>query len=170
MKIDVREIKRSHGLSRQVRFESEGPLEGLQLAAPVVADLKLTNVGSRVLVTGSLESAVRLECSRCAADYVQPLDVEVDEQFLPHDSPEAPSAEEVEPEQLNVFTYENEQIELDEVIRQNLVASLPFKPLCAEDCQGLCSQCGANLNETPCQCEVEEPVDPRWAALKNLKQ
>jgi len=93
----------------------------------------------------------------------------VEEQFLPHDSPEVPQDEELDPGQLSVFVYENDVIEIDEVIRQNLVASLPSKPLCAEDCKGLCAECGVNLNEKACECVSESSSDPRWGALKSLQ-
>lgn len=169
MKINVSDIKRSHGLSRTLRFEEEVRPEGVELTAPVQADLKLTNVGSRILLEGDLRTRVRQQCSRCAAEFDGPLEVEVEEQFLPHDSPEVPQGEEIEPDQLNVFTYEDDIIEIDEVIRQNLVASLPTKPLCAEDCRGLCYGCGANLNEKSCDCESEESVDPRWGKLRDLQ-
>lgn len=169
MKINVSDIKRSHGLSQKLHFEKEVQFEGVELTTPLVADLKLTNVGSRILVEGDLRTRVRQECSRCATDFDEPLHVEVEEQFLPHDSPEVPQGEEIEPDQLNVFTYEDDVIEIDEVIRQNLVASLPSKPLCSEECKGLCSGCGANLNEKACDCESEESIDPRWGALRDLQ-
>ncbi len=168
VKINVSEIRRSHGLSQKLRLEDWGSVAELELTAPLEVDLKLTHVGSRILVEGTLQTRVRLACSRCAGDYDEPLEVRVEEQFLPHDSPELPQGEEFEVEQLCIFTYENDLIEIDEVIRQNLVASLPCRPLCAEACKGLCSQCGANLNEMACKCEVEPRIDPRWGALAEL--
>ena len=169
MKINVSEIKRSHGLSQRLRLEDWGSVAEMELAAPLVVDLKLSNVGSRILVEGNLQTRVRATCSRCAVDYDEWLDVRVDEQFLPHDSPELPQGEDLDFEQLSLFTYENDVIEIDEVIRQNLVASLPCRPLCAEACKGLCSRCGANLNEKACECEAEPYHDPRWGAVAVLQ-
>ena len=169
MKVNVSDIKRSHGLSQVLRHREEVSVDGLELTAPLDVDLKLTNVGSRILVEGTLRTRVNLPCSRCAADHDENLDVRVDEQFLPHDSPEVPQGEDFEPEQLSVFTYENDEIDIDEVVRQNLVASLPSRPLCSEDCRGLCARCGANLNEKACECESESSVDPRWGALQDFQ-
>lgn len=169
VKINVSEIKRSHGLSQRLRLEDWGSVAELELTAPLVVDLKFTNVGSRILVEGNLQTRVRVACSRCAGDCDEWLDVRVDEQFLPHDSPELPQGEDLDFEQLCLFTYENDVIEIDEVIRQNLVASLPCRPLCAEACKGLCSQCGANLNEKACECEAEPRLDPRWGPLAELQ-
>lgn len=170
MKINVSEIKRSFGASQVLHLEDWGPVADLETRGPVAVDLKLTNAGSRILVEGSLRTRVQLVCSRCAGDYDGALDVRVDEQFLPHDSPEVPGDEELEPEQLSVFTYQNDEIEIDEVVRQNLVASLPGRPLCAGTCRGLCSQCGVNLNEKACECQPEASIDPRWGALRELQE
>lgn len=169
MKINVSEIKRSFGLSQVLRLDDWGPVSELETRGPVAVELKLTNVGSRILVEGSLRARVQLACSRCAGDYDDLLEVRVDEQFLPHDSPEVPQGEDFEPEQLSVFTYENDEIEIDEVVRQNLVASLPGRPLCAEDCRGLCPRCGVNLNEKACECKPEASIDPRWGPLQELQ-
>ena len=64
---------------------------------------------------------------------------------------------------------ENDELEIDELARENLIASLPYRPLCCEDCRGICPVCGQNLNEKVCKCETSEPdVDPRWGDLKKF--
>lgn len=168
MKIDISDIKKSKGLSRFIHLDDLQAPCGLDLTSPLVSDLKLTNAGSRILVQGRLRTSLRLVCSRCADEYVQVLEVEVDEQFLPADSPEVPRGEDLDLEDLSVFTYEHETIDLSEVIRQNLLAESPIKPLCRQDCRGLCPQCGTNLNEGSCTCTDEE-VEPRWAALSEIQ-
>lgn len=68
---------------------------------------------------------------------------------------------------LDLYSYDNEEIDLTPLFRDQVVLAVPFAPLCKEDCKGLCPQCGADRNLEPCDCKP--PVDPRWAALQNLK-
>lgn len=68
---------------------------------------------------------------------------------------------------LDVYGYEGEEIDLTPLFREQIILAVPFAPLCSEECRGLCPQCGADRNQETCDCKP--PVDPRWAALQNLK-
>jgi uncharacterized protein len=68
---------------------------------------------------------------------------------------------------LDLYGYENEEVDLTPLFRDQVILAVPFAPLCKEDCKGLCPQCGADRNHETCDCKP--PVDPRWAALQNLK-
>jgi uncharacterized protein len=68
---------------------------------------------------------------------------------------------------LDLYGYENEEVDLTPLFRDQVILAVPFAPLCKEDCKGLCAQCGADRNHETCDCKP--PVDPRWAALQNLK-
>jgi uncharacterized protein len=68
---------------------------------------------------------------------------------------------------LDLYTYEGEEVDLSPLFREQVVLAVPFAPLCSEDCKGLCPQCGADRNLERCDCKP--PVDPRWAALQTLK-
>jgi uncharacterized protein len=85
------------------------------------------------------------------------------------DEAEAPSEEgpEVREEDLDVFPFDGEKIDLEPLFREQFVLAVPFAPLCREDCKGLCPQCGIDRNTGTCNCE--KPIDPRLAALKGLK-
>jgi len=68
-----------------------------------------------------------------------------------------------------VFIHpDTDKIDLDEYIRDYAVLAVPMKNLCSEDCKGLCSKCGKNLNEGTCNCN-EENIDPRWESIQKLK-
>ena len=74
-----------------------------------------------------------------------------------------------EPDETGSFTIDEHHIlDLTEAIRQYRVMALPMKPLCREECAGLCPTCGKNLNTGPCDCPANE-IDPRWAKLLKLK-
>jgi uncharacterized protein len=72
------------------------------------------------------------------------------------------------PEQAEEETYTGKVIDLDPIVREQLLLALPSYPVCSEGCKGLCPVCGGNLNERECGCDRHVP-DPRWAGLKNVK-
>lgn len=76
---------------------------------------------------------------------------------------------EIRNEDLEVAVYENEEINLSELVREQILLNLPTQAFCREDCKGLCQKCGANKNLKSCDCE-EKDIDPRWSALKDLKR
>ena len=121
-----------------------------------------TNRG--ILVTGRLKTSVTLTCSRCLSQFGQPLTLDIEEEFFPTVdilSGAAASAPDDEPE---AFTIDkNNILDLSEAIRQYALLSAPMKPLCREDCQGLCATCGTNLNVKTCDCPP--PVELRSSGM-----
>ena len=166
MRVAVADIRKSTGLSKRFDFEGKLEISGLPLQGQLKVALKLTNAGSRILVEGPLSAEVGLECSRCAEAYKERVKTEIDESFVHADSEEARLAPRGSIDE--VFTYESDKVELEELLRQELQAALPMQAVCQVDCKGLCSGCGVNLNTGSCQCRQEE-MDPRWSALLNLK-
>ncbi|HIC96028.1 TPA: DUF177 domain-containing protein, partial [Candidatus Bipolaricaulota bacterium] len=121
-----------------------------------------------ILVTGALMVPLRLTCSRCLEPTVQMIEIKLEEEFKAtvdvNTGVHLHWGEDVEGCNLIDSSH---ILDLTEVVRQNILVSIPMKILCRPDCAGLCPHCGHNLNEGPCGCEVEE-IDPRWAALKEL--
>lgn len=139
------------------------------------ADLDLYADGAHVFVAGTFRGYLTVACSRC----VEPVKLQLDDKlrvtFMPrHELPEEEEAAEegeegaeVNEEDLDLFPYEGEWVDLEPLFREQFVLAIPFAPLCTEACQGLCSQCGINRNTATCTCE--KPVDPRLAGLKGIK-
>jgi uncharacterized protein len=152
--------------SGEIDLEEEG--------ASVVADASVrggaTRKGEQVRLRGEIKTEVELLCDRCAAPERKPLAVEFDTSFIPQEV-EAVKAENVElaKEDLIVSAYEGDAVDLDELVREQILLALPSRHLCREDCKGLCQKCGADLNAGDCSCE-RGGVDPRWAALADLKK
>jgi uncharacterized protein len=96
-----------------------------------------------------------------------PLDSRVDVRLLPAAQLEAAPEHEIRDDDLTIEFYRDETIDVGALVREQCYLALPMKPLCRPDCQGLCPQCGANLNETTCSCD-QTWVDPRLAVLKAL--
>ena len=89
-------------------------------------------------------------------------------QFIGQSSDDEVTEEtELNDDDMGVCYVENDEIDMEEIVRQEVVFNLPVRMVCSEDCKGLCPECGANLNEGPCKCTVS--ADPRWSALNKLK-
>jgi uncharacterized protein len=121
-----------------------------------------------VHVRGHLAAALGLECGRCLEPFPFAVAQELDLFYLPHRE-DAEEEDEVElaDRDMVVTYYSGDRLDLGEIIREQLVLSVPMKRLCREDCRGLCPTCGANRNTTPCDCPVAGP-DPRFAGLGRL--
>ncbi|MET3811890.1 uncharacterized protein ABIB14_003020 [Arthrobacter sp. UYEF3] len=136
-------------------------LIGVQEGSDIGLDLRLEAVHEGILVSGTANVKVTGECGRCLDPLAYDQEVDLQELFL-YGEAEFPD-EEVEQEQRRV---EHDLIDLEPVLRDAVVTMLPFQPVCREDCQGLCSECGVRLEDEPGH--HHEVVDPRWAALADL--
>jgi uncharacterized protein len=133
-------------------------------AAPLEVDLVANSVGDGILVRGSLRTQVAQECRRCLKDVLSDVDVHVDLLFEPvTDEEEYEAAGEVYPLPRGI------ELDLTGPVLEQVVLHVPDFVLCREDCRGICAQCGADRNETACDC-VSEPAPSPWDALKKLKQ
>jgi uncharacterized protein len=144
--------------------------EGARLLTDATVEGSATLKGEQVRLRGAIKTEVELLCDRCAAPRSAPLAVEFDTSFIPQEV-EAVKEENVElqAEDLILSAYEGDAVDLDELVREQILLALPSRHLCREDCKGLCQKCGADLNQNQCSCEQGE-VDPRWAALAELKK
>jgi uncharacterized protein len=144
--------------------------EGARVSADAAVRGGATRKGEQVRLRGEIKTEVELLCDRCAAPERAPLAVEFDTSFIPQEV-EAVKAENVElqAEDLILSSYEGDAVDLDELVREQILLALPSRHLCREDCKGLCAKCGADLNAGACSCAQGE-VDPRWAALAELKK
>ena len=126
--------------------------------SPLKGFITATRTTEGIYIQGELESAAALECARCLTETIVPLEFTVDELFY-YPPQSAPLGEN--------RVGEDGMIDLAPLVRELSLLSLPVKVLCRDDCQGLCQECGANLNDGDCGCDSGE-IDPRLAALQQL--
>jgi uncharacterized protein len=98
-----------------------------------------------------------------------PLESEFDVRYLPASQLSQEEDREVTEDDLDTSVYRDDQIDLNELLREQFYLELPMKPLCGDECRGLCPQCGTNLNTATCSCAAQQ-VDPRLAPLRQFKQ
>ncbi|MFH1031986.1 MAG: DUF177 domain-containing protein [Chloroflexota bacterium] len=134
----------------------------------IEGDLKLTRTQRSILVEGALHVTLELTCSRCLKLYCCPMTLNIEEEYFPTIDIQS-GARLPSPDEPDAFTLdENNILNLTEAIRQYALLTIPMKPLCSQDCAGLCPTCGHNQNEGPCSCQTQA-IDPRWSKLIEFK-
>ena len=140
MKIDLKELLREVGNQAEIAEEIKLalPQDGLQLTKPVKIDVQLINTGELVILTGTAETEAELECSRCLKKFKTQITANIDEEYcrpgaLP---PKTGKVIELKEEDFVYPIEKDNTIDLDEIIRQNLILALPIKILCSKNCKG----------------------------------
>ena len=170
MRIVVEELLAAgRRLAGQAHIDLPGDQDADELAVrePVRYDFAVSRLGSSVSIQGHLEARVEVACSRCAHRFELAVDRDFKAVFVPSDAGETDRAMVLDAGDLDLDYYQNGVIDGRWVLAEQILLEVPMKTLCAGDCKGLCTRCGANLNHTDCDCEAE--VDPRWALLKSLR-
>jgi uncharacterized protein len=139
------------------------------IVAPVELEFDIHKDKDKFRLEGHLRTELELPCSRCLEPYRFAVDADFDQRYLPASGVSTDPDREVQEDDLETSYYSDDQIDLAELMREQFYLALPMKPLCRDDCRGLCPQCGTNLNTGTCDCS---PVwdDPRLAALKAIKE
>jgi len=140
------------------------PLEG-----PIVAEFEIQRLGNEIQVEGTVRATARLQCSRCLASFAFEVAGEVEATFAPPAKlVEGDHQHELGHDELEVEPLVQGGADLRGVIAEQIHLNLPLKPLCREDCPGICAHCGRPGADGPCGC-APAAGDSRWEALKKLK-
>ena len=133
----------------------------------VKGQVTFTRTDMGVWISGPIESNALIFCSRCLNPAECPVHFSIDEEYLPTVDISNGAAIMIQEVKEGAFTLDSNHIlDLTEAVRQYVIINLPMKPLCRQDCAGLCSSCGANLNDGGCACS--DSVDSRWSPLLEL--
>jgi uncharacterized protein len=161
--VDIRDLLARPGASREVHLTQR--IEGLstelaEVPDPVRVDVVLESVVEGILVSGPVRGEMSFRCARCLQPFSRGFTVQVTELFAAGEpNVDGPTSEEAYP-------LGEGSIDLEPMIRDAVMLSMPFSPLCREGCLGLCERCGGVRNLGECTCPPQ--VDPRWAALEHL--
>ena len=185
MRVNIDEIKeaglgRSWDLPREQLDEFvQGDRAGYRARGAAHVDARLEKLERRVRVEAKGTAPLAVPCGRCLSPVEIDLPFELDLTLVPADEYADESREGKDhdggpvggsfaPEDAEEETYTGKVIDLDPIVREQLLLSVPSYPVCGEGCKGLCPVCGANLNDRECGCDRHVP-DPRWAGLKDVK-
>lgn len=163
--IDTHDLGRRAGAMKQLNIVAAAPADlgtavmAVPSGTPISLALRIEAVVEGVLVTGVGWATAAGECGRCLVPIS--LDVEVDLQELFVHGVGSPDDDETS-------RLDGDLLDLEPVLRDQVVLDLPFQPICREDCLGLCIECGARLNDDP-EHSHDDQIDPRWGGLTGLE-
>jgi uncharacterized protein len=170
LKEPVGSTRKLHFDTPMLELENDTAQGGRLEARGLHGDVKVTRMSRDLLVQGDVQAQVTLACSRCLDEITLPVDASLEEQYQPTIDVETGrliQRADDEKDDTAFSVDQNHLMDLTEPVRQALLVALPLKPLCREDCAGLCPACGANWNEAQCDHEVDD-IDNRWAGLREL--
>lgn len=165
------EIANLDGLKQFAHSYQPGELlfedERLRITKPPVVSGSIRREGDRAHVSGHVEGEVQAECDRCLTVINIPVDSTFKLEYVTPEDYQAQQAFELTEDDLDLSIFDGEVIDIDELVKEELVLAAPDHVLCKSDCQGICPVCGGDRNKTDCNCERAD-TDPRWAGLKEL--
>jgi len=160
LQIQVKDLIQKPGTMKELELvhSLENPLGTDVVAVPKGRELKLfvrlESVHEGILVTVSGDAVADTECSRCLEPMQEEIEIELQELFH------------YQPKEEDDFAIEQDRVDLEQALIDAVVPNLPIKPLCSEDCPGLCSDCGEKLDVGVHN--HKKPIDPRFDALKDF--
>ena len=168
MQINVSQLLQEPiGALREYEVSESVDIIGDGEGSPVEGDCRLLRTQRSILATCSLNTNVKLTCSRYLNQFSHHLKLNFEEEYLPTVDV-ATGLPLPRPEDSSAFTIDEHHIlNLTEAVRQYSLLTIPMKPLCTRDCAGICQNCGKNLNQGSCDCP-KQYADPRWADLTKL--
>jgi uncharacterized protein len=172
VKLNVHEIEED---AKQLTYEeptaslttrlAHGGVVDFEFPAKATVDLEYYRAGLELFFNGHIEGPVLGHCARCLETYEFPLHKDFSLVLVP--APETPSEAE-DGEEVDLAYYSGDEVDLTPLVDEQIILALPTRPLCSDDCKGLCPSCGKNQNVETCTCS-SEGGDPRLAVLRNLK-
>ncbi len=141
--------------------------EQVTLCGPTSVKGKVRLSGVEAIVKGHLDSCIEVNCDRCLRPIKLPVAADFDLEYISGNDYEANRNLELTEDLMSISIFDGDSIDVDEIVKEQLLLAVPTRSLCKDDCKGFCPTCGADKNAGECSCETSE-VDPRWAALKDL--
>jgi uncharacterized protein len=162
---------------RKVRFDETFPPGEIDFSGAEVAQASplhvagmaelLANTDGEVRIKGRLKVEMKSACDRCLGEAHFPLDCAFDLFYRPSESLDAEEEVAIDEGEAEMGFYEGAGMELEDVLREQILLLLPMQRVCSADCKGICPFCGRNRNESACDCRLET-ADDRWSALRNI--
>ncbi|MBS1818693.1 MAG: DUF177 domain-containing protein [Acidobacteria bacterium] len=146
-----------------------GENDAYRIVAPVSLTFDIHKDKDKFHLVGRVTTTLEVPCSRCLETFTIPVDAPFDLRYQPNTDQPVAGEREIADDDIDTAYYENDEIDLGQLMQEQFYLALPMKPLCTDDCKGLCPHCGTNLNKAACDCHTHWE-DPRLAALRALKK
>lgn len=141
--------------------------ERISLAVPPRVAGRIRRSDGKVTVAGEINAELKLECDRCLKSLQIPVSSGFEVEYVTPEVYQAGQSAELLDEDLSLSVFDGEVVDIDELVREQVLLALPAQVLCREECKGLCPVCGGDRNLKDCTCQEAE-IDPRWAGLKEI--
>src|SRR5262245_5847951 len=165
--LDLNRIRTAEEQFERVYQPDQLPAEeDFRIVEPVSLAFDIFKDKQQFRLVGSVKTRLELACRRCLESVSMPVEQTFELRYQPHAQNAGEGEREIEEDDLTTAFYENDQIDLGQLMREQFYLALPMKPLCSEACQGLCPVCGKNLNRESCGCNRTWD-DPRMASLRS---
>lgn len=164
---DAKELSFSEPEGEINRALGLGPIREYRLEGPVRVVLSYYRAATELFFRGEFTAATVATCARCTEEFVAPSGRSFRYVLTPSSIGDDNKAG-LRVEDLEFSLYDGEVVNLTPLICEQMLLALPTRPLCREDCHGLCQRCGSNLNERECGCIIEK-VDARLSILHSIK-
>lgn len=169
MKLDLNTIKRGEteklDLEFTVDFDSINYYGDIyNIVKPIQVQGTIYSIDKQIFLTTNIKTELEVNCGRCLNGFIYPMLTKMNVELV-----EAEKINE-ENDMDDIIVYEDNILDFDQIIKEEIIASIPMKVLCSKECKGLCTRCGENLNFKLCQCNSNDydNIDPRLSKLKEL--
>lgn len=143
--------------------------EDVVALSPIHWQGRIRRLDMGFLLEAGLDYEQTLSCQRCLEPVTEPVSAEIDLMVQTAETGDALAGElELDEEDFGVYSVDGEELDLDPLLIEQIQLAVPMRPVCREDCKGLCGSCGQNLNAGACDCDTGV-TDPRWSGLAALK-
>ena len=164
MKIHVSEIP-PEGL--EIDLSKDAGLRAVKALNPCRLSIKIIKSGSEIYINGKIGCGIELQCSRCLTPFEYKIDSPLNIIFRPAGELDKEGCYELQKEDLDIAFYRDNLLEIDDIINEQLALNIPMKPLCIDECRGICPECGSDLNKMLCKCR-DKDIDERFKILERL--
>jgi uncharacterized protein len=170
MRIELENLEGSKGDFAHVYQPADlNPIdERISLTEQAIVTGKVRLAGNEVFVNGHVDTRANVECDRCLQPIETPVNADFALEYISGSEYESGSTAELTEAEMSVSVFDGNAIDVDEIVKEQVVLAVPTRMLCREDCKGICPECGSDRNTGDCSC-TKDDIDPRWAALKNIK-
>src|SRR5688572_13678988 len=168
MLLDLNKVQSRQHVERTFQPAAFNPQdEDFRVARPVELSMDVQKSGGDTYqVAGRARTSLELDCGRCLEPFFVPVDATFDLRYVPQAHNTGEDERQIQEEDLATAYHREGLLDVTELLREQFQLAVPMKPLCTEDCRGLCPTCGTNLNKTKCEC-APKWEDPRLAPLKS---
>lgn len=152
-----------------VAIEGMPIADDLELSAPIRGEVRLSRIGDSILAEAQLDTEVAETCSRCLDPMSAPIQLQLREEALPVIDLQSGLPTDHRAGDDSLRLDEHHELDLAPAVRDAISLAEPIAPLCRTDCRGLCATCGIDLNDDPSHSHPDEGIDPRLAALIDIR-